>query len=138
MIDCAFFGFLARDADARTSQAGKLWVRLSIGVGRDDNVQWVSVAVFGKAAETAAQLVKGDRCYVEGTIKLDTWTGNDGAERHGLNVAAFKCDRTHNIGRNRPKRDDARDADRSSRPTRQAPAGGAAFSDEIPFAPVQS
>src|SRR6516162_3841716 len=26
-IDCAFFGFLAADADARTSKAGKPWVR---------------------------------------------------------------------------------------------------------------
>ena len=36
------------------------------------------VAVFGKAAETAANLKKGDRVYVEGSIKLDAWRGNDG------------------------------------------------------------
>jgi single-stranded DNA-binding protein len=134
-IDCAFYGFLARDADARTSQAGKLWVRLSIGVGKDDALQWVSVAVFGKAAETAAQLVKGDRCYIEGSIKIESWRGSDGAERHGLNVAAFKCERTHNIGRNRPKREDQ--PSRGQQPKRQAPAaaGGAPFDDSIPFAP---
>src|SRR5262245_31804054 len=57
-IDCAFHGFLAADADPRTSQAGKQWVRLRVGVGKDDAVQWVSVAVFGKAAETAATLKK--------------------------------------------------------------------------------
>jgi hypothetical protein len=28
----------------------------------------------------------------------------DGIERHGLSVAAFKCDRTHKIGRARDKR----------------------------------
>ena len=32
-IDCAFYGFLAADADARTSKAGKPWVRLRVGVG---------------------------------------------------------------------------------------------------------
>ena len=53
-IDCAFYGFLAADADARTSKAGKPWVRLRVGVGKDDATQWVSVSVFGKAAETAA------------------------------------------------------------------------------------
>jgi hypothetical protein len=37
-IDCAFFGFLAADADARTSKAGKPWTRLRVGVGRDDDV----------------------------------------------------------------------------------------------------
>jgi hypothetical protein len=62
-IECAFFGFLAADAESRTSQAGKLWARLRVGVGKDDAMQWVGVAVFGKAAETAAEL-KGDRCYV--------------------------------------------------------------------------
>ena len=29
----------------------------------------------------------------------------DGQERHGLSVASFKCERTHQIGRNRPKRE---------------------------------
>src|SRR6516165_10915356 len=100
-IDCAFYGFLATDADQRTSQAGKQWVRLRIGVGKDDDLQWVSVAVFGKAAETAGALKKQDRVYIEGSIRLDNWTGNDEAERHGLSVAAFKCEATHRIGRNR-------------------------------------
>jgi single-strand DNA-binding protein len=103
-IDCAFFGFLAADADARTSKAGKPFTRLRVGVGRDDDVQWVNVAVFGKAAETAAALKKGDRVYVEGSIKLDTWRGNDGAERYTLAVSAFKCEQTHKIGRTREKR----------------------------------
>ena len=103
-IDCAFFGFLAADADARTSKAGKPWVRLRVGVGRDDDMQWVSVSCFGKAAETAAILKKGDKVYCEGTIKLDSWRGNDGVERHGLSVAAFKCEQTHKIGRARDQR----------------------------------
>src|SRR5262249_44205210 len=85
-IDCAFFGFVAADADARTSKAGKPWTRLRVGVGRDDDVQWVSVSVFGKAAESATTLKKGDRVYCEGSIKLDTWRGNDGTERHTLAV----------------------------------------------------
>jgi single-stranded DNA-binding protein len=103
-IDVAFYGFLAADADARVSKNGKQWVRLRVGVGSDDEMQWVNVSVFGKAAETAATLKKSDRVYVEGTIKLDTWRGNDGIERHGLSVATFKCERTHKIGRARDKR----------------------------------
>src|SRR6516164_7105779 len=123
-IECALFGFLARDAEARTSQAGKPWVRLSIGVGKDDAVQWLSVAVFGKAAEKAAELKKSDRCYIEGTIKLDTWRGNDGVERHGLSVAAFRCEPTHRIGRNRP---DQKQKERDFGLAAPAVAGGAAF-----------
>jgi single-stranded DNA-binding protein len=90
----------------------------------------VSVAGFGKAAETAAELRKGDRCYVEGAIKLESWRGQDGAERHGLSVAAFKCERTHQIGRNRPRK---RERDSSDRPTHSNDARP--FNDEIPFAP---
>lgn len=130
MIECAFFGFLAADAESRTSKAGKRWVSLRVGVGKDDAVQWVSVAVFGKAAETAAQLKKGDRCYCEGTIKLDTWRGNDGADKHSLSVSSFKIEKTHQIGRNRPNRD-------SNKPMSDPPPSGrdrAASSDYAPNA----
>src|SRR5262249_12339631 len=103
-IDCAFYGFLAADADARTSKAGKSWVRLRVGVGKDDDMQCVNVSVFGKAADTAATLQKGDHVYCEGTIKLDSWRGSDGVERHTLAVSGFKCERTHKIGRAKDKR----------------------------------
>jgi single-stranded DNA-binding protein len=131
-IDCAFFGWLAADADPRTSQAGKPWVRLRIGVGKDDAVQWLSVAVFGKAAEAAAELKKGDRTYCEGTIRLDTWKGSDGAERHGLNVASFKLEKTHNIGRNKPKQSDGRSSTRPA-PDRSTAAANNFHDDSLPF-----
>jgi single-stranded DNA-binding protein len=125
-IDCAFYGFCT-SAEVRTSKAGKVWVRLRVGVGKDDDVQWISVAVFGKAAETAGELKKSDRCYIEGHIKLDRWQGSDGVEHTGLSVAAFKCERTHQIGRNRRKRE----RDDGERPnTAQA---GAELNDAIPF-----
>jgi single-stranded DNA-binding protein len=135
MIDCAFYGRVTADADPRISQAGKPWVRLRVGVGKDDDVQWVSIAVFGKAAQTAAKLRKGDRIYCEGTIKVDTWRGQDGTERHGLSVASFKVDRTHNIGRNRPERDErisVAGGTVASRPDRNT-AGQDFHSDPIPF-----
>jgi single-stranded DNA-binding protein len=127
-IECAFHGFCAADAEVRTSQAGKRWVRLRVGVGKDDAVQWVQVAVFGKAAEKAAELKKSDRCYIEGTIKMDAWRGSDGTERHGLSVAAFKCEPTHRIGRKKPDQKQ-KERDFGSAP---AVAGGAAVDDEIP------
>jgi single-stranded DNA-binding protein len=132
-IDVAFHGFLAADAEPRTSQAGKPWVRMRVGVGKDD-VQWVSIAVFGRAAEIAAELKKSDRCYIEGTIRLDTWRGTDGVERHGLSVAAFRCERTHNIGKNKPKRENGK-RPKVSRSNAAATDGGGFYSDEIPFAP---
>jgi single-stranded DNA-binding protein len=135
-IDCAFHGFLAADAEQRTSKAGKAWVRLRVGVGKDDAIQWVSVAVFGKAAEVAGELRKGDRCYIEGSIRLESWRGNDGVDRHGLSVASFKIEKTHQIGRNRPKRGDISVAAGtvSARPaSSDAAASGDFHSDPIPF-----
>jgi single-stranded DNA-binding protein len=134
VIDCAFYGFLAGDAETKVSKAGKTWVRLRVGVGKDDNLQWVSVAVFGQAAEAAAKLKKGDRVYVEGSIKIDTWTGNDGTERHGLSVASFKIEKTHNIGRNRQENGRIRVADgtASDQARALATAGSDFHNDPIP------
>jgi single-stranded DNA-binding protein len=143
-IECAFHGFVPADAESRTSQAGKLWVRLRVGVGKDDAMQWVSVAVFGKAAETAAEIKKGDRIYCEGVIKIDSWRGGDGADKHGLSVSSFKIEKTHQIGRNRPRSEKPRSekpapaASGRERAARSdyAPQGGVAgLNDEIPFAP---
>jgi single-stranded DNA-binding protein len=130
-IEAAFFGFLAADAELRTSRTGKPWARLRVGVGKDDAIQWVQVAVFGDAAEAAAILKKADRVYCEGTIRLDTWRGSDGAERHGLSVAAFKCEQTHKIGRNRPQRE-RKPRSRQDAPT-TARHGAPPFDDAIGF-----
>lgn len=130
-IECAFFGFLTDDAEPRTSQAGKPWVKLRMGVGQDDAKQWVSVAVFGNAAEAAASLKKSDRVYIEGTIKLDKWRGSDNLDRAGLSVAAFKCERTHRIGRNKPKREAK--AKPGAPLTLTAPHSDTALNDAIPF-----
>ena len=133
-IDCAFYGFCAADAEARTSEAGKPWTRMRVGVGKGDDIQWVGVAVFGHAAEEAASLKKADKVYVEGRLTLDSWRGQDGVERHGLSVAAFKCERTHQIGRSRPSRD--RDDHASDHHGNKPQAsGGAPFEDDVPFAP---
>jgi len=132
-IECAFHGFLAADADARTSQAGKPWVRLRVGVGKDDAIQWLSASVFGKAAEPAAALKKGDRIYAEGAIKLDTWRGNDGIERHGLSVAAFKCEQTHLIGRSRAERNGDAKPPAEGKSAAAGHASNDSYDDEIPF-----
>ena len=128
-IDCAMHGFVAADAERRTSTAGKVWTRLRVGVGKDDDVQWVSVAVFGKHAEAAAELKKLDRIYVEGTIKLDHWTGSDGLERHGLSVAAWHIQKTHLICRAKPQRERKPKTERAGK----AIGGTSFYNDEIGF-----
>jgi single-stranded DNA-binding protein len=133
-IDVAFHGFLAADADARVSaKSGKPWTRLRVGVGQGDAIQWVSVACFGAAAEAAAGLKKGDKVYVEGDIKLDTWKGQDGVERHGLSVTTFRLIKTHNIGREKKREHADAQATRSGpRPSADRSASGLP-DDSIPF-----
>jgi single-stranded DNA-binding protein len=140
-IECKFTGFCAADADSRISKAGKPWVSLRIGCGKDEAVQWLSVACFGKAVDVAAELKKGDRCLVEGNIKLDSWRGKDGVDRHGLSVACFKIEKSNETGRNYPPKREKPPAAAASGRERAArsdyaPAGGVAgLNDDIPFSP---
>jgi single-stranded DNA-binding protein len=100
-IECAFFGALSRDAEVKTSSKGKSYVRLNVRVGQAD-AQWVNVLCFDQQAiELAGKLTKGAKVYVEGGgLKIDQWTGQDGATRHGLSCMSWHC-RLAEIGRNR-------------------------------------
>jgi single-stranded DNA-binding protein len=103
MIDAAFFGVLGRDAEHRTSKAGREYLRLNVRVGYSDDVQWVSVRAFTDIAELADRLRKDARVYVEGTHSADAWLDRDGEASVNLNVMSWRCFETHRIGRNKPK-----------------------------------
>jgi single-stranded DNA-binding protein len=110
-IEAAFFGALGRDAEAKTSKAGKAYLRLNVRVGDGDGVQWVSVMAFDQnAIDAADKLLKGARVYVEGSLSVTEWSGQDGVKRHGLSVMSWHC-RLSQIGRNKPR--PVRDDDRS-------------------------
>ena len=102
-IETAFIGRLGQDPELKTSATGKPWARLSVAVGVGEEAQWVSVAVFGEAAQRLCEaLHKGDKVYAEGTLKLTEWTGKSGEKRAGLSVAAWKLEKLGAIGRNKP------------------------------------
>jgi single-stranded DNA-binding protein len=130
-IEAGFLGTLGRDAEQKTAKSGKPYLRFSCRVGDGDGAQWISVMAFDeKATEQASQFTKGSRCYVEGALKLEQWTGQDGATRHGLSCMSWHC-RLAEIGRNRPKRQRSRADDRRGA---AAPAKRNDFhNDEIGF-----
>lgn len=132
-IECAFVGIVGVPPELKTSKAGKAWTALSLRVGDGDGPQWVRAAVFGDMAETAAKLAKGSSVYVEGKLSLNTWTAQDGSERHGLNVAATLVQPLGQIGRRRPASEPEKVA-RSDwqRPLDRDPAGSR-MNQEIPF-----
>jgi single-stranded DNA-binding protein len=103
-IETAMFGALGRDAENKVSKAGKPYLRLNVRVGDGDGVQWCSVMVFDQSAIDAAdKFIKGARVYVEGSLSVTEWSGQDGGKRHGLSVMSWHC-RLSQIGRNKPPR----------------------------------
>ena len=147
-IEAALFGMLGKDAETKTSAAGKPYLRLNIRTGDGAAAQWINAMCFdAEAIAQAERLCKGARLYIEGTLKLDEWTGQDGAKRHGLSLMSWHC-RLSQIGRNRPSRaasarDDKPKAAGSGRARADAsayapigappPKGHPAFDDDIPF-----
>jgi single-stranded DNA-binding protein len=129
-IEAAFFGALGGDAEAKTSKAGKNYLRMNVCVGGGDDVQWLSVLAFDpRAIEQADKFLKGARCYIEDKLSSNEWTAQDGSKRHGLSVLSWHC-RLSEIGRNKPKRNG-----NAKPPAQEKPAAGNNFDDEIPFAP---
>lgn len=126
-IEAAFFGALGRDADLKTSKAGKNYLRLNVRVGDGDDTQWVNVVSFDPEALAAAErLVKGARVYVEGGLKLDKWTTADNTERTGLSCMA-RLTRVPQIGANKPRKE------KPSSDGDTAPATNTFHSDEVGF-----
>jgi hypothetical protein len=82
-----------------------------------------------KATGQADKFLKGARAYVEGTLKLEQWAGQDGAARHGLGCLSWHC-RLAEIGRNKPRR-----PHRTADKPQPSPSAGTFYSDEIPLSP---
>jgi single-stranded DNA-binding protein len=102
-IEAAIVRRVGKEPELKTPSAGKPWASINICVGDSDEGQWVRVAIFGeRAQQLVGQLHKADKVYVEGRLKLKTWTAPDGQQRTGLDVAAWKVERLGEIGRNKP------------------------------------
>jgi single-stranded DNA-binding protein len=142
-VQAAFFGLLGKDAEAKTSTKGKRYLRFNVRVGDGEGAQWLNVTCFdGSAIEAADKFTKGSAVYCEGRLTLDRWTGQDGAERHGLSCMSWHS-RLSEIGRNRPRKRTRHTGNAPAlvpasgdfgAPAPAAPSQGRGdFDDEIPF-----
>jgi single-stranded DNA-binding protein len=136
-IECALFGSLGRDAEQKTSKAGKPFMRLNVRTGDGDGAQWISCTVFDEQAiDNADKLVKGARVYIEGRLSLDEWSASDGTKKRGLSCMSWHC-RLSQIGRNRPKRDEPERAAAAARQRaavkKSPPMVDSDLNDEIPW-----
>lgn len=135
MLEAALVGRLTADIDVRTSGSGKRFASVTVAVGTNDATQWVRLALFGeKADQAAAELRRDDLVYVEGRLKLEHWTGRDGAERTGLAITVARIEAA-TIGRRKPaKARKARTAPDKVDATSTTNTSGKAFHDDpIPF-----
>ena len=91
-------GNLGDDPETKYTQSGMAVtvIRLatsSVRKDRDGNQQerteWHRVKFFGKLGEIAGEyLRKGSQCYVEGSIRYDKFTGQDGQDRYITEIVA--------------------------------------------------
>jgi len=91
-------GNLGNDPDVKYTQSGMAVTRISLATtsvrkDRDGNTQerteWHRVVFFGKLGEIAGEyLRKGRQVYVEGSIRYDKYTGQDGVEKYSTDIVA--------------------------------------------------
>jgi single-strand DNA-binding protein len=91
-------GNLGDDPETKYTQGGMAVTRVSLAttsVRKDregnaiERTEWHRVVFFGKLAEIAGEyLRKGSQVYVEGTIKYDKFTGQDGVEKYTTDIIA--------------------------------------------------
>ena len=91
-------GNLGNDPETKYTQGSMCVCTISLATtsvrkDRDGNAQerteWHRVKLFGKLGEIAAEyLRKGSQVYIEGSIRYDKFTGQDGVEKYFTDIIA--------------------------------------------------
>lgn len=91
-------GNLGNDPETKYTQGGMAVTTISLATSsvrkdREGNTQertdWHRVKMFGKLGEIAAEyLRKGSQVYIEGSIRYDKFTGQDGVEKYFTDIIA--------------------------------------------------
>ena len=151
-------GNLGNDPEVKYTQGGMAVTTLSLATtsvrkDRDGNqiekTEWHRVKLFGKLGEIAGEyLKKGRQVYIEGSIRYDKFTGQDGVEKYFTDIVADEMQMlgggaegggggggANRGGGDRP----SRPAPRQDAPRREAPPaksndfGDDFADDDIPF-----
>jgi len=122
-------GNLGEDPETKYTQGGMAvtTIRLATTSVRKDKdgqtqerTEWHRVKFFGKLGEIAGEyLRKGRQVYVEGSIRYDKFTGQDGQERYFTDIVA---DEMQMLGGGGEGRGEPR-AERSDRPQQRSASG---------------
>ena len=120
-------GNLGNDPEVKYTQGGMAVCTLSLATtsvrkDKDGNTQerteWHRVKLFGKLGEIAGEyLRKGRQVYIEGSIRYDKFTGQDGVEKYFTDIVADEMQMLGGGGGEGGQR-----GERQERPQRSAPA----------------
>lgn len=91
-------GNLGNDPDTKYTQGGMAVTRISLATtsvrkdkdgNQQERTEWHRVVFFGKLGEIAGEyLRKGSQVYVEGSLRYDKYTGQDGVEKYSTDIIA--------------------------------------------------
>ena len=91
-------GNLGNDPDMKYTQGGMAICTLSLATtsvrkdkdgNQQERTEWHRVKLFGKLGEIAGEyLKKGRQVYIEGSIRYDKFTGQDGQEKYITEIVA--------------------------------------------------
>lgn len=91
-------GNLGNDPDVKYTQGGMAITTLSVATSSTrkdkdgqqvEKTEWHRVKLFGKLGEIAGEyLKKGRMVYIEGSIRYDKFTGQDGVEKYFTDIVA--------------------------------------------------
>ncbi len=123
-------GNLGNDPETKYTQGGMAVTKVSLATSsvrkdKEGNTQerteWHRVTFFGKLGEIAGEyLRKGSQVYVEGSIRYDKYTGQDGVEKYTTDIIA---DEMHMLG-GRGEGGGGAGAERPPRAPRESSGGG--------------
>lgn len=127
-------GNLGQDPETRYVPSGAAVTTFSLAVDEQwkdkstgeqmERTEWINVEVWGNAAEACAKyLSKGSQCYVEGSLRTDSWDDEKtGAKMYRTKVRANNVQFLGGKGEGKPE------------PSKPAPAPQPQdFDDDIPF-----
>lgn len=137
-------GHLGRDPEVKYAANGNAIASISVATSerwkdkqgqQQERTEWHRVKAFGRLAEIMGEyLTKGAQVYIEGSIRTDKYTGQDGAEKYATYIVASEMQMLGG------KRDDQQQGGRQEQRqrtnererARSAPPAGD-FDDDIPF-----
>ena len=131
-------GNLGNDPETKYTQGGMAICTLSLATSsvrkdkegnQQERTEWHRVKLFGKLGEIAGEyLKKGRQVYIEGEIRYDKFTGQDGVEKYFTDIIANEMQMLGGGGEGGGGGGGGR-SERPARPASGRPSGGGGGGD---------